>query len=180
MRLLCRTPSACGFESSPGSKQPDLRHGRAFSFSGRLMVPMSHFVYILQSEENDRYYVGRSKNPERRLEHHNTTSTGFTARYRPWDLVFKEEFPTKDKAIAAEQLIKGWKSRTRLVTSSRGKSTWKSGSSRACGCYAERLRHAGSSPARGAVTPSRPVPAGLFRFQPVSLRLEWFGPLGGD
>jgi putative endonuclease len=78
---------------------------------------MGHFVYILQSEENDRYYVGRSKNPERRLEHHNTTSTGFTSRYRPWELVFTQEFPTKDDAVAAEQLIKGWKSRkmTRYV-----------------------------------------------------------------
>jgi putative endonuclease len=78
---------------------------------------MGHFVYILQSEENDRYYVGRSKNPERRLEHHNTTSTGFTSRYRPWELVFTQEFPTKDDAVTAEQLIKGWKSRkmTRYV-----------------------------------------------------------------
>jgi len=78
---------------------------------------MSHFVYILQSEDNDRYYVGRSKTPEKRLKHHNTTSTGFTARYRPWELVFTEEFPTMDDAIATEQMIKDWKSRkmTRYV-----------------------------------------------------------------
>ena len=78
---------------------------------------MSHFVYILQSEENDRFYVGRSQNPERRLDHHNSTSTGFTSRYRPWTLVFTEEFPTKEKAIEAERLIKSWKSKkmTRYV-----------------------------------------------------------------
>ena len=78
---------------------------------------MGHFVYILQSEDNDRYYVGRSKTPQKRLEHHNTTSTGFTSRYRPWELVFTEEFPSKDDAIAAEQMIKDWKSRkmTRYV-----------------------------------------------------------------
>jgi len=78
---------------------------------------MSHFVYILQSEDNDRYYVGRSKTPEKRLEHHNTTSTGFTSRFRPWELVFKQEFPTREEAVAAEQLIKDWKSRkmTRYV-----------------------------------------------------------------
>lgn len=78
---------------------------------------MSHFVYILQSEENDRYYVGRSQNPERRLEHHNTTSTGFTSRYRPWELVFTQEFATKEEAVEAEQLIKSWKSKkmTRYV-----------------------------------------------------------------
>ena len=78
---------------------------------------MGHSVYILQSKENDRYYVGQSKNPERRLEHHNTTSTGFTSRYRPWELAFIQEFPTKEEAVAAEQLIKNWKSRkmTRYV-----------------------------------------------------------------
>ena len=78
---------------------------------------MAHFVYILQSEENGRYYVGESSDPERRLKHHNSTSTGFTARYRPWQLVFSQEFSTKEEAVAAEQLIKGWKSRkmTRYV-----------------------------------------------------------------
>ena len=78
---------------------------------------MSHFVYILQSEENGRYHVGRSQNPERRVEHHNSTSTGFTARYRPWELVFRQEFATKEEAVKAEQLIKNWKSRkmTRYV-----------------------------------------------------------------
>ena len=78
---------------------------------------MGHFVYILQSEDNDRYYIGRSKTPEKRLQHHNSTSAGFTARHRPWELVFTQEFPTKESAAAAEQLIKDWKSRkmTRYV-----------------------------------------------------------------
>jgi putative endonuclease len=74
-------------------------------------------VYILQSEENDRFYVGRSQNPERRVEHHNSTSTGFTSRYRPWELVFTQEFSTKEEAVEAEQLIKSRKSKkmTRYV-----------------------------------------------------------------
>jgi putative endonuclease len=78
---------------------------------------MSHFVYILQSEKNGRYYVGRSQNPENRLKHHNSTSTGFTSRYRPWRLIFTQGFPTKEEAVEAEQLIKSWKSRkmTRYV-----------------------------------------------------------------
>lgn len=78
-----------------------------------------HALYILQSETADRFYVGRSSNPERRLQHHNTTSSGFTARYRPWSLVFVEWFPTKHQAIAAEQLVKRWKSKkmTRYVIS---------------------------------------------------------------
>ena len=78
---------------------------------------MSHFVYILESEANGRYYVGRSQNPRRRVKHHNTTSTGYTSRYRPWELVFTQEFSTKEEAVEAEQLIKSWKSKkmTRYV-----------------------------------------------------------------
>ena len=78
---------------------------------------MGYSLYILESKQNGRYYVGISSDPERRLTHHNATSTGFTARYRPWSLVFAETFSTKQKARKAEQLIKGWKSRkmTRYV-----------------------------------------------------------------
>jgi len=78
---------------------------------------MGHFVYVLESEESGHYYVGASDDPGRRLKHHNSTSTGFTARYRPWRLAFTEEFTTKEDARAAEQIIKEWKSRkmTRYV-----------------------------------------------------------------
>jgi len=72
---------------------------------------MGYSLYILESEQNGRYYVGISSDPKRRLRHHNTTSSGFTARYRPWRLVFTEAFATKGQARKAEQLIKGWKSR---------------------------------------------------------------------
>ena len=80
-----------------------------------------HALYILQSETADRFYVGRSSNPERRLQHHNATSTGFTARYRPWRLVFAEWFPSKQQAVAAERLVKSWKSKkmTRYVIDGR-------------------------------------------------------------
>ncbi|MDI6765480.1 MAG: GIY-YIG nuclease family protein [Bacteroidota bacterium] len=45
---------------------------------------MGYWVYILQSISHDRYYVGQSENPERRLEFHNSIEKGFTSRYRPW------------------------------------------------------------------------------------------------
>ena len=111
---------------------------------------MGHFVYILQSEENDRYYVGRSQNPQRRLKHHNTTSTGFTSRYRPWKLAYTHEFSTTAEAVEAETLIKGWKSRkmTRYVIEER--SSWKSASSSACGCYADSVGM------RGRIQPGEP------------------------
>ena len=82
---------------------------------------MSCWLYILESEANGRFYVGISANPERRLKYHNTTETGFTARYRPWRLVFAQRFDSESEARAAERKIKDWKSRkmTHLVVEGR-------------------------------------------------------------
>ena len=72
---------------------------------------MPHFVYILKSLSAAKYYVGSSENPNRRLEFHNTIEKGFTSRYRPWEIVFNQEFSSKSEALRVEKKIKNWKSR---------------------------------------------------------------------
>ena len=68
------------------------------------------FLYILKSESANRFYVGSSEDPKRRLSYHNSIEKGFTARYRPWALVYTKEFETKHEALAAERKVKAWKS----------------------------------------------------------------------
>ncbi len=75
---------------------------------------MGYWVYILHSEMFDRYYVGQSENPERRLEFHNSIEKGFTARYRPWKLVYKKECETREDAIRIENSIKAWKRKEKI------------------------------------------------------------------
>lgn len=72
---------------------------------------MKYYLYILKSLSTPKYYVGISRNPENRLQFHNTIEKGFTSRYRPWEIVFKQEFENKESAISAERKIKNWKSR---------------------------------------------------------------------
>ena len=72
---------------------------------------MSYYVYILKSQPTNKYYIGSSENPERRLIYHNTIEKGFTSRYRPWEIVYKQEFENKVEAMKTEQKIKKWKSR---------------------------------------------------------------------
>ncbi len=74
-------------------------------------VYMAHYIYILKSKTADKYYIGSSENPERRLEFHNTIEKGFTARNRPWEIVFTQEFTSKTVATKVERKIKSWKSR---------------------------------------------------------------------
>jgi predicted GIY-YIG superfamily endonuclease len=73
------------------------------------------FLYILFSESADRYYVGVSSDPHRRLEFHNTKERGFTARYRPWKLVFIKEYTSRSEAQGAEKKIKNWKSQKMII-----------------------------------------------------------------
>ena len=76
---------------------------------------MPYFVYILQSEVKDTYYIGCSEKPETRLHFHNNQSRkAYTKRYRPWQLVFKRECDSKETALNLERRIKGWKS-TRMI-----------------------------------------------------------------
>ena len=72
---------------------------------------MAHYIYILKSKTADKYYIGSSENPERRLEFHNTIEKGFTARDRPWEIVFTQEFTSKTDTMKVERKIKSWKSR---------------------------------------------------------------------
>ncbi len=71
---------------------------------------MEHFVYILKSLSAERYYIGASQDPEKRLFFHNTTEKGFTARHRPRIIVWKFKCPSKKDAAGLEKKIKSWKS----------------------------------------------------------------------
>jgi predicted GIY-YIG superfamily endonuclease len=79
-----------------------------------------YYVYILYSESGDRYYKGMSQNPENRLKYHNLREKGYTSRYRPWKLVWKQAYETKEEALAIEQRLKKWKSRKMIERVIRG------------------------------------------------------------
>jgi putative endonuclease len=72
---------------------------------------MNYFLYILQSQSKETFYIGSSDDPERRIEYHNAESKGYTKRYRPWKLVYSNGFKTKEEALRAERKVKSWKSK---------------------------------------------------------------------
>jgi putative endonuclease len=82
---------------------------------------MSFYVYILSSVKYDKYYVGQSSNPERRLTYHNTIEKGFTSRYRPWNLVWTKMLNTREQARLIESKIKKWKSKIMIQRLVEGK-----------------------------------------------------------
>jgi putative endonuclease len=71
------------------------------------------YIYIVESESSDRYYVGHTNDTERRLREHNTTEElKYTTKYRPWKIVFSFEVSDdRGEAIKMERFIKKQKSR---------------------------------------------------------------------
>ncbi len=73
-------------------------------------------VYILQSISSDRFYVGSTHDIETRLRKHNAGHSLATKAYRPWVLVYREDFPTRTDALKREYEIKRQKSRAFIET----------------------------------------------------------------
>ena len=72
---------------------------------------MGYYIYILYSEKIDKYYIGSSVDPNKRLEYHNFGREGWTKIGTPWKMVFKKRFIDKKTAMEKEQFIKKQKSK---------------------------------------------------------------------
>ncbi|WP_299555725.1 GIY-YIG nuclease family protein [Seonamhaeicola sp.] len=69
------------------------------------------YIYILFSEELDKYYVGSTNNISGRIERHLLSKKGFTSKAKDWELKYFEVFETRSDALSRERQIKKWKSR---------------------------------------------------------------------
>ena len=71
------------------------------------------YVYILYSESADRYYIGHTDEPDRRLEEHNTViKNSYTAKFRPWiRKACFEVSESRGEAKRVETYLKRMKSR---------------------------------------------------------------------
>ena len=75
--------------------------------SGAFFMP--HYVYILQSLKDLRYYIGETHNVEQRLTFHNSGKQRSTRNRTPFKIVLTEEYQTREQALKREKQIKSWK-----------------------------------------------------------------------
>ena len=69
---------------------------------------MSFYVYVLRCSDGS-YYVGHTDDVEQRIAAHETGAfSGYTARRRPVELVFVQDFASRDEAFQCERQVKGW------------------------------------------------------------------------
>ncbi|WP_339701487.1 GIY-YIG nuclease family protein [Algoriphagus aquimarinus] len=76
----------------------------------------TYHVYILECSDNT-FYTGVTNNLNRRLAEHNEALDPFcyTARRRPLELVFVQDFQEIKEAIAFEKQVKGWSKQKKLA-----------------------------------------------------------------
>ena len=67
---------------------------------------MIYTVYILFSRDFDKHYTGFTSNMEQRILSHNALGNDWTAKYRPWTLLYTKVFNEKIEAMNYEKWLK--------------------------------------------------------------------------
>ena len=71
-----------------------------------------HKVYILYSPVYKKIYIGYTGNLEARLLSQNQLGKkGWSIKFRPWVLVYTEDYATKEEALLREKNLKSGKGR---------------------------------------------------------------------
>ena len=122
---------------------------------------MAFWVYILRCADAS-YYTGHTDNLEKRIGEHTAGAIAscYTFKRRPLELVFSQDFTTREEALASEQRIKGW-SRKKKEAMMRG--DWTEVSRLARSAHPESFAPVRTEPP-GAV---RPDPLSTVRPEPV-------------
>ena len=63
-------------------------------------------VYVLKSLKDGKRYIGYTNNFQRRFQEYNSGKTISTRHRRPFVLIYKEEFGTKEEAKQREKFLK--------------------------------------------------------------------------
>ncbi|MDA3893855.1 MAG: GIY-YIG nuclease family protein [Salinivirgaceae bacterium] len=72
------------------------------------------YIYIIYSEQLNKYYVGYSSDIRQRLNQHNCHHKGFTGSASDWRLMYSESYEMELDARKREKQIKSWKSRRKI------------------------------------------------------------------
>ena len=77
---------------------------------------MNFTVYILFSESFNKHYTGFTSNIEQRMLSHNQLGKDWSAKYRPWKIIYTKEFEIKKEAMEYEKWLKSGVGRAFLKT----------------------------------------------------------------
>ena len=72
------------------------------------------YIYVLKSKRDNGWYIGSTKNLDKRLKSHNKGCVKSTKYRRPLELIYSEEYETRESAEKAERYYKSGAGRLKL------------------------------------------------------------------
>jgi putative endonuclease len=75
---------------------------------------MTAYLYILHSNNLNKFYIGVTHNIDERLRRHLSNHKGFTGTTADWTLCYYEKFESMQLAKQREKQLKKWKSAKRI------------------------------------------------------------------
>ena len=72
---------------------------------------MSAYVYILESIRDGSYYIGSTRDLNKRIEEHNSGKSKYTSSRTPWKIVYYEELLNISQAQCREAFFKKQRNR---------------------------------------------------------------------
>jgi len=75
------------------------------------MFPVVFTVYILFSPKHEAIYIGQTTDLINRFYSHNKYGSDWTKRYRPWIVIYCEQYSMRKNALKREKKLKGGKGR---------------------------------------------------------------------
>jgi len=73
-----------------------------------------YYIYVIKSLAYNTRYVGSTDDIDKRLNEHNLGKCRYTNGRRPWQLVHKEQYPTRGEAMKRERFLKSGQGRKYL------------------------------------------------------------------
>jgi len=67
---------------------------------------MFYYVYVLQSQNNNKWYTGFTKDLRKRLKEHNNNMSTYTKGRGPFELIYFEGYKTREDALSREKQLK--------------------------------------------------------------------------
>jgi len=67
---------------------------------------MPFYVYILKSTTYNKRYIGSCEDLRIRLKRHNTGKVKSSKAYKPYNIIYTEEFPSRSEAVKRERFFK--------------------------------------------------------------------------
>ena len=77
---------------------------------------MTYTVYVLFSEKYNKIYIGYTSNLIQRFISHQLLGKDWTAKYRPWMVIYCEYFSDKSDAHKREIQLKQYRNRIKIHT----------------------------------------------------------------